>query len=86
MNMNKKKICITAGLLLWSVGNHCVAYGLLRRIADSVSALSSSLIVVCLYLAGAGLSGRKCIRIRNDRGRQGSSKPDWQTGNEYVIL
>lgn len=75
--MNKKELCMTTGLLLWSVGNHCMAYGLLSRIADSMSALSSGLIAVCLYLAGAGLMGAAVFivlpkrAIQSDNGQEG---------------
>jgi len=84
--MNMKKLCMTAGLLLWSVGNHCMAYGLLSRIADSESALSSGLIVVCLYLAGAGLMGAAVYIELPKRAVKDSARGLCYLGGGYLVL
>lgn len=84
--MNKKKLCMITGLLLWSVGNHSMAYGLLSRVADSVSALSSGLIVVCLYLAGAGLMGAAVYIVLPKRAVKDSARGLCYLGGGYLVL
>ena len=84
--MNKKRLCMAAGILSWSIGSHCMAYDLLRRIADDVSALSSGIIVACLYLAGAGLMGAAVFIIQPKRNIKNSARGLCYLGGGYLFL
>lgn len=84
--MKKENICMALGILSWSIGSHCTAYGVLRGIAEGGAVLVSGITAVCLYLAGAVLMGTAVFMAMPKKNIRDSARKLLLLGGGYVLL